>query len=204
MDQPCLHLNSYLRGAPMDQALMLRIRERAYHIWTATGADADQNWLRAETEMLNNFVAQPSVAQPRKTDRVLSGGRRRKRPRLGRPLRCRELHVFSRNALLLRYVFGTLSICSLTTFAVTALARAAVRAVLANEERLAPAEPRSGWDFSSNSSLLIAVSRAGLSFRPGQWDGKFQQGCRTGPGPWRAVSPRRWGFPLHDVAIQSR
>ena len=50
----------------MDQALMLRIRERAYHIWTATGADADQNWLRAETEMLNNSVAQPSVAQPRK------------------------------------------------------------------------------------------------------------------------------------------
>ena len=51
----------------MDQALMLRIRERAYHIWTATGADAAQNWLRAETEMLNNSVAQPSVAQPQKS-----------------------------------------------------------------------------------------------------------------------------------------
>jgi hypothetical protein len=50
----------------MDQAMMLRIRERAYHIWTATGADADQNWLRAETEMLNNTVAQPSVAQSQK------------------------------------------------------------------------------------------------------------------------------------------
>jgi hypothetical protein len=50
----------------MDQTLMLRIRERAYHIWTATGGDADQNWLRAETEMLNNSVAQPSKAQPQK------------------------------------------------------------------------------------------------------------------------------------------
>jgi hypothetical protein len=69
MDPPCLHLNSYLRGVPMDQALMLRIRERAYHIWTATGADADQNWLRAETEMLNNSVAQPSVAQPQQKNR---------------------------------------------------------------------------------------------------------------------------------------
>jgi hypothetical protein len=36
--------------------------------------------------------------------------------------------VFSRNALLLRYLFGTLSIDSITTFAVSALARAAVRA----------------------------------------------------------------------------
>jgi Protein of unknown function (DUF2934) len=48
---------------------MLRIRERAYHIWTATGADADQNWLRAETEMLNNSVAQPSVARPQQNNR---------------------------------------------------------------------------------------------------------------------------------------
>jgi hypothetical protein len=51
----------------MDQALMLRIRERAYHIWTATGADAHQNWLRAETEMLNNSVAQPPMVQPQKS-----------------------------------------------------------------------------------------------------------------------------------------
>jgi hypothetical protein len=34
----------------MDQSLMLRIRERAYHIWAANGGGADQNWLRAETK----------------------------------------------------------------------------------------------------------------------------------------------------------
>jgi hypothetical protein len=50
----------------MDQALMLRIRERAYHIWTANGGDADQNWLRAETEILNNSAAEPPEVQPQK------------------------------------------------------------------------------------------------------------------------------------------
>ena len=45
---------------------MLRIRERAYHIWTANGGDADQNWLRAETEILNNLVAQTPEAEPEK------------------------------------------------------------------------------------------------------------------------------------------
>ena len=50
----------------MDQALMLRIRERAYHIWTANGGDADQNWLRAETEILNNSTAQTLNAEPKK------------------------------------------------------------------------------------------------------------------------------------------
>jgi hypothetical protein len=48
----------------MDQALILRIRERAYHIWAANGGDAD--WLRAETEILNNSAAQTSEAQPQK------------------------------------------------------------------------------------------------------------------------------------------
>jgi hypothetical protein len=38
----------------MDQALMVRIRERAYHIWAANGGDVEQNWLRAEAEILNN------------------------------------------------------------------------------------------------------------------------------------------------------
>jgi hypothetical protein len=49
----------------MDQALMLRIRERAYHIWAANGGDADQNWFRAEAE-LNPSAAQLSEAQPQK------------------------------------------------------------------------------------------------------------------------------------------
>ncbi len=36
----------------MDQTLVHRIRERAYHIWMETGGSPDQNWLRAETEVL--------------------------------------------------------------------------------------------------------------------------------------------------------
>jgi hypothetical protein len=50
----------------MDHALMLRIRERAYHIWAANGGEANQNWLRAEAELLNNSRAQPPEAQLRK------------------------------------------------------------------------------------------------------------------------------------------
>ena len=50
----------------MDQSLMLRIRERAYHIWAANGGEADQNWLRAETEILNNSAAEPSEVPPQK------------------------------------------------------------------------------------------------------------------------------------------
>ena len=50
----------------MDQALMHRIRERAYHIWAANGGEAEQNWLRAETEILNNLAAQALEAQPQK------------------------------------------------------------------------------------------------------------------------------------------
>jgi Protein of unknown function (DUF2934) len=50
----------------MNQALMVRIRERAYHIWAANGGDAEQNWVRAEAEILNNSAAQPAEAQPQK------------------------------------------------------------------------------------------------------------------------------------------
>ena len=50
----------------MDQALMVRIRERAYHIWAANGGDSEQNWLRAEAEILNNSAAQPAETQPQK------------------------------------------------------------------------------------------------------------------------------------------
>jgi Protein of unknown function (DUF2934) len=46
----------------MDQILMLRIRERAYHIWAANGGNADANWLRAETEILNTSAPQPAGA----------------------------------------------------------------------------------------------------------------------------------------------
>ena len=58
----------------MDRALMVRICERAYHIWAANGGDAEQNWLRAEAEILNNSAAQPAKAQPQK--KQLSASRR--------------------------------------------------------------------------------------------------------------------------------
>jgi hypothetical protein len=50
----------------MDQILMLRIRERAYHIWAANGGDADANWQRAETEILNTSAPQQAEAPARK------------------------------------------------------------------------------------------------------------------------------------------
>jgi hypothetical protein len=42
----------------MDQTLMHRIRERAYHIWMETGGNPDQNWLQAETEILRVAASQ--------------------------------------------------------------------------------------------------------------------------------------------------
>jgi hypothetical protein len=39
---------------------------------------------------------------------------------------------------------------------------------------------------------------------PGQWDGKFQQGCRTGPGPWRASEPAALGLPLGMASQYNR
>jgi hypothetical protein len=45
----------------MDQALMLSIRERAYYIWTASGGDAEQNWLQAENEILSMSALQPAA-----------------------------------------------------------------------------------------------------------------------------------------------
>jgi hypothetical protein len=52
----------------MDQMLMLRIRERAYEIWAASGGDAEQNWLRAEAELLKNSNS-GSVSSPVKKKR---------------------------------------------------------------------------------------------------------------------------------------
>jgi len=46
----------------MDQSLTLRIRERAYNIWVETGGDADQNWLKAEKEILQALRSQPIAA----------------------------------------------------------------------------------------------------------------------------------------------
>jgi hypothetical protein len=50
----------------MEQTLTHRIRERAYHIWTQTGGTADQNWLQAETEILQTAESMTSVDQPSK------------------------------------------------------------------------------------------------------------------------------------------
>ena len=64
--RPSCGLHQPTRGAPMNQTLMLRIRERAYHIWAANGGEAEQNWLRAETEILSNSPAQPPKSVPPK------------------------------------------------------------------------------------------------------------------------------------------
>jgi Protein of unknown function (DUF2934) len=50
------------RGSSMDQALMVRIRERAYHIWEESGGHADDNWLQAETEILQ--LGMPPTSLP--------------------------------------------------------------------------------------------------------------------------------------------
>jgi hypothetical protein len=42
----------------MDQAIMFRVRERAYQIWAAQGGDAEKNWLQAESEILQLNVPQ--------------------------------------------------------------------------------------------------------------------------------------------------
>jgi hypothetical protein len=60
-------------GAP---TLMLRIRERAYHIWAANGGDADQNWFCAEAEIVNTSAVQPPEAQSQK--KQLDAATRRK------------------------------------------------------------------------------------------------------------------------------
>jgi hypothetical protein len=62
----------------MDQMLMLRIRERAYEIWAASGGDAEDNWLRAEAELLKisntDPVSPPIKKKRRATARVPTGG----------------------------------------------------------------------------------------------------------------------------------
>jgi DUF2934 family protein len=57
-------------GAVMDETLMLRIRERAYEIWTASGGDADENWLRAEAELLKNSNCEPISSAVKKKRRT--------------------------------------------------------------------------------------------------------------------------------------
>jgi Protein of unknown function (DUF2934) len=62
----------------MDQALMLCIRERAYYIWTAGGADAEQNWLQAEKEILSISALQRAQTATR-TKLVRASNRRGKK-----------------------------------------------------------------------------------------------------------------------------
>jgi hypothetical protein len=59
----------------MDQAIMFRVRERAYHIWAAKGGDAEKNWLQAETEILQ--VTAPSDA-PVQAPKLKAKSRQRK------------------------------------------------------------------------------------------------------------------------------
>ena len=60
----------------MDQAMTLRVRERAYHIWAARGGDADKNWLQAETEILQLTIPQTEPASAQKSK--ARGSRNRK------------------------------------------------------------------------------------------------------------------------------
>ena len=53
-------------GGPMEQAMTLRVRERAYHIWTSQGGDAEKNWLQAETEILQLMTPQAAPASASK------------------------------------------------------------------------------------------------------------------------------------------
>jgi hypothetical protein len=50
----------------MDQAIMFRVRERAYHIWMAQGGDAEKNWLQAETEITQLAVPPDAPAEVQK------------------------------------------------------------------------------------------------------------------------------------------
>jgi Protein of unknown function (DUF2934) len=59
----------------MDQAMTLRVRERAYHIWAAQGGDAAKNWLEAETEILQLTTPQ---AAPASAPKKVRGARNRK------------------------------------------------------------------------------------------------------------------------------
>ena len=52
----------------MDETITLRIRERAYEIWAASGGDAEENWLRAEAELLKNSNCEP-ISSPVKKKR---------------------------------------------------------------------------------------------------------------------------------------
>ena len=60
----------------MDQAMTLRVRERAYHIWAARGGDADKNWLEAETEILQ--LTTPQAAPASAPKQKVRGARNRK------------------------------------------------------------------------------------------------------------------------------
>jgi hypothetical protein len=62
----------------MDQAIMFRVRERAYHIWAAQGGDAETNWLQAETEVLQ--LKSPQAAPVSSRNPKARGGRNRKTP----------------------------------------------------------------------------------------------------------------------------
>lgn len=71
----------------MDQTLTLRIREHAYHIWAANGGEAEQNWLRAETEILNNSAAQPPHTQLQRKRLGTARGKTKKTASAALPMR---------------------------------------------------------------------------------------------------------------------
>jgi hypothetical protein len=68
---------------PMQSNLENQIRERAYHLWEASGYQdgaADQHWLAAESEVLAAFAASTSAAETSahsKTGKKTTKSRRR-------------------------------------------------------------------------------------------------------------------------------
>jgi hypothetical protein len=60
----------------MDETITLRIRERAYEIWAASGGDAEENWLRAEAELLKNCepISSPVKKKRRTKARAVPNG----------------------------------------------------------------------------------------------------------------------------------
>ena len=77
-DHPCDAAGAINCRCTMDPSLMLRIRERAYHIWIDTGGHADQNWLQAEKEILQTPRSQPTAGPTAKKRSPVSKQKMRK------------------------------------------------------------------------------------------------------------------------------
>lgn len=70
----------------MQPSLEHQIRERAYHLWLASGCgegQADRHWFEAEREVLSVQQAAPLVAAPATPDSTAKAPRKPAKPRKG-------------------------------------------------------------------------------------------------------------------------